>query len=607
MKFRFGTKLLFFKLVTLFVFFGLIVGYLSFLTGTAINSYKIYQSFRSGFEKTIHDLLESDEPDLLYKVFIDKPEIGEQMEKALSGLIPDQFKSKIELSLFAFDPEENRWVLLSRKADSKLPEIVKSVQTEKLNQALGSRYFYRPQVFLSAQKRKNFYFDLTGSKDKMKYVLELSLERESLKTVFTQEKSRFYSFTSIVFIFSLILGAIFARSLFRPIKKLTDQAIDLARGNMDVRFSCRRLDDIGILSRSLDRMRISLKHRFDSMQTMNKIDRAVLSSVSRKELLSKVAGYISDQFDSAASAVLIHKEEGLLLSTLVPFTEGFEGKMIPYDRITGIRNSIDSELQEFDMEKCPGGQEIVPANLQRKKSIYIPILHNENRVATFLITMDSVSNQDKEALRMLSDQTGVALRSMYEVEQKEEMTRGILVALTRSVDAKSRWTAGHSERVAELSEALGRKLRLSEEMVHSIRISALLHDIGKLGIPEAILDKPGKLSVEEFETIKSHPAKGDNIIQDIPGFEEVRLGVRHHHEQWKGTGYPDGLAGEEIPLIARILALADVYDAVTEDRPYRKGFTYEETIQFLKEKRGLLFDPDLLDSFLEVIEEKLRS
>jgi HD-GYP domain-containing protein (c-di-GMP phosphodiesterase class II) len=235
--------------------------------------------------------------------------------------------------------------------------------------------------------------------------------------------------------------------------------------------------------------------------------------------------------------------------------------------------------------------------------VAIPILHNEERVATFMISLDDFTDQDREALGMLADQAGVALRSMQEVEQQEKMSRGILLALTRSVDAKSRWTGGHSERVADLSEAIGKELGMNTEEIQNLRVSALLHDIGKLGIPEVILDKPEKLTDDEFDLVKSHPLKGDKIIQDIPGFEDVRLGVRHHHEKWNGLGYPDGLAGKEIPRIARILTLADVYDAITEDRPYRKGFTREESLQFLEDQSGLIFDPALLPAFLSLILE----
>ena len=222
-------------------------------------------------------------------------------------------------------------------------------------------------------------------------------------------------------------------------------------------------------------------------------------------------------------------------------------------------------------------------------------------VGVFVITIDFLSDQDWEALKMLADQVGVALKSLHDMQKKEELNKALLLSLTRSVDAKSRWTAGHSDRVAELSDMLANELDLDQKLKDEIHMGALLHDIGKMGVPEAILDKPGPLSSEEFDIIKSHPEKGYTILKDVPDFDVIRQITRHHHEKWDGTGYPMGLAGKEIPLTARIITIADVFDAITEDRPYRKGFSIKETTDFLKEERGKLFDPELLDLFLGII------
>ena len=121
----------------------------------------------------------------------------------------------------------------------------------------------------------------------------------------------------------------------------------------------------------------------------------------------------------------------------------------------------------------------------------------------------------------------------------------------------------------------------------------------KLGISEEILDKPGKLTDEEYELIKKHPEMGEKILSDIPNFEQIRYAVRHHHERWDGTGYPDGLKKDNIPVIARIITVADVWDAITADRPYRKGFNRDKVLDIMKSESGKLFDPALVDLFLE--------
>ena len=603
MEYRLGSKLLFLKITFLFVFFGLIVGYMSFLTSTALNSFEIYQSFKHGFTDRLQDLFSSEDPDLLYKAFVETPSIGSDIKAVLSSLVPPAQKEKIGFSLYCYLPHESDWITLYSQGFLEAASPPAIELKEKLKDALGSRHIYKPDIFIGLEGRKNLFFDLTSENDRLSYILHISLERDSLGKFLEKEKNTFYTFTSMVLVFSLILGSIFAKSLSRPIQNLADQALILSKGDLNVRFKSKRLDDIGILARSLDRMSLNLKHRFDSMHTMNRIDRAVLSSLSRSELLKKVATYISEQFNFCSVAVFIHKKEGLVLAALVPETDDAAGIVIPYGDLPAYFLQVSNEAHEVSARNLSFQAGMFPSVLLRKKTIAIPILNNEERTATLMISLDQISDQDREALGMLADQAGVALRSMHEMEQREEMSRGILMALTRSVDAKSRWTGGHSERVSELSEALGIKMGLNAEQIQNIRISALLHDIGKLGIPEAILDKPGKLSDDEFKMIKSHPRKGDMIIQNIPGFEEVRLGVRHHHEQWDGRGYPDGLSGKEIPLIARILTLADVYDAISEDRPYRKGFTPLESLQFLKDQSGLIFDPDLLPVFLSIVSD----
>lgn len=604
MRLRIGSKLLFIKLVALFVLFGILVSYMSYISSTALETFELYSSFHKELNSQLMDLMHSEEPDILYKAFIDEPQLGAELIQNLETLIPENQSENIHLALYGRYPASKKWILLE---SVNKPETELSISAEivtVLNNTLDSTSFYKPEIYFGQSGHRYFYINMTNEIDKLSYVFEISVEREGLSNYIENEKNTLITFTSMILIFSLILGALFARSITKPMKELTDKALDLARGDMEIRFHSKRLDDIGTLARSLDTMSLNLNHRFNSMHTMNKIDRAVLSSVSRNELLKEVAGFISEQFNNTAVAVLEHKEEGLVITALVPEREHTIGRLIFYSNLPEeLINLTETKLLDLQVigNKDHSTLLLFPEDVRKKKGVFIPILHKERTLATFAITLDEVSDQDKEALEMLSDQVGVALQSKIEMEQREEMTQGTLIALTRSVDAKSRWTAGHTERVARLSVALAKELGMSSNEIETIRITALLHDIGKLGIPEVILDKPGKLTDKEFDLIKSHPEKGDNIIKDIPGMEEVRQGVRHHHERWDGSGYPDRLKGEKIPRIARIMILADVYDAISENRPYRKGFTPEEAYKFLTEQRGSLFDPELLDSFLTVI------
>ena len=174
----------------------------------------------------------------------------------------------------------------------------------------------------------------------------------------------------------------------------------------------------------------------------------------------------------------------------------------------------------------------------------------------------------------------------------------LLDALVAAVDNKDRYTRRHSEDVLSYSLQLARALGLSESAQHDIEVAALLHDVGKIGVPDNILRKPGRLTSEEFEAVMQHPMMGAVIVGAVPGFEKTLDAIRHHHERWDGNGYPYGLKGKEIPYTARLLAVADAFSAMTADRPYRKGLARETARCILAEGAGSQWDPACVAAFL---------
>ena len=183
----------------------------------------------------------------------------------------------------------------------------------------------------------------------------------------------------------------------------------------------------------------------------------------------------------------------------------------------------------------------------------------------------------------------------------EKVTLNSIMAIANTIDVKDAYTSGHSFRVARCSEAIARKLGWSEEEVQNIHYIALLHDIGKIGIPDAILNKPSKLSEEEFSIIKKHPVIGNEILKDIHMIDHVAEGALYHHERYDGTGYPFGLKGEDIPICARIVGIADSYDAMTSNRVYRPRLKDEEVIAEFEHNSGSQFDPKLAEMFVEML------
>jgi len=194
------------------------------------------------------------------------------------------------------------------------------------------------------------------------------------------------------------------------------------------------------------------------------------------------------------------------------------------------------------------------------------------------------------------------------LEQKvEEQARKIrnaflnaITALAYALEAKDKYTSGHSQRVAGISVAIAAEMGLSKPEIEKIRLAGLIHDIGKIGVREAVLNKPGKVSAKEYQHILSHSDIGEHILTPIVEDEVILKAVRHHHERYDGTGYPDRLSGEQIPLAARILAVADSYDAIISGRPYRAAKSIQTACDEIKRHRGGQFDPEVVDAFLRI-------
>ena len=188
-------------------------------------------------------------------------------------------------------------------------------------------------------------------------------------------------------------------------------------------------------------------------------------------------------------------------------------------------------------------------------------------------------------------------------KEKEQMLIHIVQTLAGTIDAKDTYTKGHSGRVADYSKEIARRCRYSESELNDIYMMGLLHDIGKIGIPDAVINKPGKLTAEEYDLIKKHPVMGSNILSNIEEMPELSIGARSHHEKYDGKGYPDGIKGEDIPEQARIIAVADAYDAMTSYRSYREPMTQEHVRKELENGRGSQFDPQFADIMIQMISE----
>ena len=246
---------------------------------------------------------------------------------------------------------------------------------------------------------------------------------------------------------------------------------------------------------------------------------------------------------------------------------------------------------------------LTPAELQELSKKHL----NLDELNYLAKRMDSFSTMEMEQFYAAMAQQGLEdLKSLINLTfnlDKFTLIQDISSAFAKCVDMKDAYTNGHSTRVAHYTALLAARLGKSQEEVDKIYNIALLHDIGKISIPDNILNKPGKLTDEEYLVMKSHPSRGLNILQDVSIAPELALGAGYHHEKYDGTGYPSGKKGDEIPQVAQIIAVADTFDAMYSTRPYRKKMTIEAVAAELRRVAGKQLNPDYVELFLQLIQE----
>jgi len=218
-------------------------------------------------------------------------------------------------------------------------------------------------------------------------------------------------------------------------------------------------------------------------------------------------------------------------------------------------------------------------------------------------TFDSA---DAKLLNAIAEQTAAFLQNRFLIEDLNELLIAVLTSLVNTIDAKDPYTSGHSQRVALLARHIAQALELSEQETTEVYLAGLLHDIGKIGVEDAILAKPGTLTVEEYEKIKQHPVTGARIISGIKQLRRIVPGVLYHHERYDGSGYPEGLREDQIPQMGTIIALADCLDAMTSDRTYRKAFDFDQALSMITDPSCQAFSPVVVQALTRCSPEQLR-
>ncbi len=419
----------------------------------------------------------------------------------------------------------------------------------------------------------------------------------------------------MVILLSLWLVALLSVQQIRrslvPLERLHEGTRRIAKREFDVSVEIDSGDEFEELADSFNRMAGRLDKQFTALAAIADIDRTILSSLNIEEIVETVLFRMSDLVacDSVSVTLMSPDQQKVPRTYTLPPGAKFRPSVeTTFFTQADFRRFSRSPVHSKIEPGTPIPSFVAPmARAGCKRFVVLPMFIREEAsgaIALGFIEAPTYHDDDLEQVRQLTDQVAVALANTHLVEDLDALNWGALTALARAVDAKSPWTAGHSERVTSMGIRLGDKLKLTADEIDILHRGGLLHDVGKIGVPAAILDKPGKLTDEEFDIMKQHPAIGANILQPIAAYADVLPIVRHHHERWDGAGYPDGLAHKKIHFFARIYAVADVYDALVSDRPYRDGFSLEKIIAMIVEGRGSHFDPEVVDAFLRVMEDE---
>lgn len=265
------------------------------------------------------------------------------------------------------------------------------------------------------------------------------------------------------------------------------------------------------------------------------------------------------------------------------------------DKENAIRAINELELFQY-VEKPWDNEELslIIKNGLEKKNL---VLELTNKVEELQITHIQIEEQKNEITHLYE-----LLQKEYEAEK--ENVENVIVALAKAIEAKDKYTEGHTDRVSHIAVKIGERLNMTTEQLKVLKIGGIVHDIGKIGVPEHILNKPDKLDLLEFEIIKTHPIIGENICKPLKSLSHVLTTVRQHHEKLNGSGYPDALKGDDINIESRIIAVADIYDAVSSERPYRSKMAPTQVREILyREKEAGSLDPLIVDTLFSLIDE----
>ena len=427
---------------------------------------------------------------------------------------------------------------------------------------------------------------------------------ESLETVLAPIEAfrRTFLLTMVVVIgLVVLLSSVEVRRTLQPLGELHRGTRRLAKRDFSGTVSVSSGDEFQDLAASFNRMASEMDQHFRTMSAVNAIDRSALASQRAAAVAEIAAVRLRDVLHCGSVDVCLageRAEDGwsrVCAAETGARREGgaFQPAAKDLDRLRAARGRwLDGDADLGSLEH----------SIDRSPSAFFPLTSHDELFGFIALNGDGrMPHELLQVARQLADGVAVGLTNARLIGRLNGLSYGALAALARAVDANSPWTAGHSERVASLSLRIGSHIGLPAGEMDTLHRGGLLHDIGKIGVPRDFIDYPGPLDPEMRAMIQKHPALGAKILAPIAAFAEAIPIVLYHHEKLDGTGYPEGLRGEAIPMLARLLAVADVYDALVSQRPYREAWSQTYATELIRRGAGTHFDPGMAEAFLEVM------
>jgi putative nucleotidyltransferase with HDIG domain len=426
--------------------------------------------------------------------------------------------------------------------------------------------------------------------------------------------ARFKASFLLVFLLALwivlLLSLVQIRRHLIPLGRLKEGTRRISLGDFQSRVTVTSGDEFSELADSFNSMSGRIERQLHSFKVINEIDRAILSAWNIEKIVDTLSKKLGELLPHDLLSLVLFDSAGTSMATTYVYGPALDG-----ERHTEKIGVTPEEMRELaDQQEvsvlAEGGN--LPSYLRplstrgMKCFLRVPVCLDGRPSAVFTLgraTVSAWTEEDTDHARQLANQLAVALANSRLVSELEQLHWGTLTALARAIDAKSPWTLGHSERVTSCAIKMAEAMGLSTKELDVMRRGGLLHDVGKIGTPAEILDKPGKLTDDEMKQMREHVNIGARILQPIPGLADSMSIVLQHHEWVNGGGYPNGLSGDKITLHARIFAVADCFDALISDRPYRPGMAIERVMQIIEAGEGKQFDPLVVDVFRGIMEQ----